>query len=258
MTHVSINSIGSKFILTDSSGEPITPTMYSSVRTARQAATKLKHTYTSDTPKAKSSASKAEVSNDKVDELWGYPLDTLNALRDKGMIPVKAAPKVISKRNGKLKLDWSAGDHLCAHIFDKNGDTVPFGRLVGVLKRANYKNLTDAERDAKSEKQAKYRAKTVKIAESKTAKRKQVSVPAIVPTPMAPIVSDLSDADRQLQNAICKVNGFPRFRECQHAASHPDHSRHGEALIVMTILAATMESAKPNRSQLEKPFAKFG
>ena len=260
MAHVSFQTIGTKFIMTGADGNPINNTMYSSMRTARQAATKLGHTYTSDTPKVEAPAPKPKA---KVSEAMQADLDSAQVLKVRDLALAAAGYKSGMSSDEVKDCDWKAA----TKVAQENGFQSYYSLKATAKKVRNgiwFKNQTpekQAELRAKSEARKSNKVeRRAKIAKPKAAKRKQVPAPVIVPTPepMAPIASDLSEAERQLQNAICKVNGFPRFRECQYAASHPDHSRHGEALIVMAILAATMKAAKPNRSQLEKPFAKFG
>jgi len=292
METVSIKPFGSSFIITrpgEDTPHPEFTKLYNEERGAKQAVSKHKSknfTYkNTPAPKAEPAKAKAKAPAPKahtVTEVFGHPLDTLNALREKGMILVRAAPKVVGKRDLdsakkrakenpeketeimaglKRKPDWSAGDQVCAHISDDDGKTVTFGRLLSLLKSVNYKNLTDAEREAKREQQAEYKAKR----EARVVKREAVKaereakVEAVKAEHPAPAKPELSESERQLRNSVCKVNGFPRWRELQHAAAKPEHPRHDEAIAVMGIVAATMEAATaPNRAQLDKPYAKFG
>lgn len=245
MTHVSINTIGSKFILAGPDGEPITSTMYSSMRTARQAATKLGHTYTSDTPKVEAPAPKPKA---KVSEAMQADLDGAQVLKVRDLALAAAGYNSGMSSDEVKGCNWKAANK----VAQENGFQSYYS-LKAVAKKVRngiwFNNQTP-------EKQAELRAKS-ETRKAKKAERKQAKV-IKAKAPKAPkVADDLSDAERQLRNAVCRANGFPRFRELQHAAAHPEHPRHTDALTVMGIVASTL-TATANRAQLEKPFAKFG
>lgn len=245
MTHVSINTIGSKFILAGSDGEPITSTMYSSMRTARQAATKLGHTYTSDTPKVEAPAPKPKA---KVSEAMQADLDSAQVLKVRDLALAAAGYKSGMSSDEVKGCNWKAANK----VAQENGFQSYYS-LKAVAKKVRngiwFNNQTP-------EKQAELRAKS-ETRKAKKAERKQAKVIKAKASKTPKVADDLSDAERQLRNAVCRANGFPRFRELQHAAAHPEHPRHTDALTVMGIVASTL-TATANRAQLEKPFAKFG
>ncbi len=246
MAHVSINTFGSKFVIADSSGEPVTPTMYSSMRTARQAATKLGHTYTSDTPKAEAPAPKSKA---KVSEAMQAELDAAEVLKFRDEALAAAGYSKGMDKDDLESLDWDAADAVAIKHGFKN-----YYSLKRVARKVRngiwFNNQTP-------EKQAELKAKS-ETRKAKKVERKAKAAKPKAKTAKAPVIKDdLSEAERQLRNAVCRANGFPRFRELQHAASHPEHPRHTDALTVMGIVASTL-TATANRAQLEKPFAKFG
>jgi len=247
MAHVSINTFGSKFVIADASGEPVTPTMYSSMRTARQAATKLGHTYTSDTPKAEAPAPKSKA---KVSEAMQAELDAAEVLKFRDEALAAAGYSKGMDKDALADLDWDAADAVAI----KHGFANYFALKAVARKVRNgiwFNNQTP-------EKQAELKAKS-ETRKAKKVERKQAKVAkARKPAPKAPVISDeLSEAERQLRNAVCRANGFPRFRELQHAAAHPEHPRHTDALTVMGIVASTL-TATASRKMTEQPFAKFG
>ena len=247
MANVSINAFGSKFIITGTDGEPINNTMYSSMRTARQAATKLGHTYDSTpAPKAEAPAPKPKA---KVSEKMQAELDGADVLKYRDEALAAAGFSKGMDKDALASLDWDAADAVAMKHGFKN-----YYALKAVARKVRagiwFKNQTP-------EKQAEVKAKA-EARKAKKVERKQAKVAKAAKPKAAPVIKDdLTEAERQLRNAVCRANGFPRFRELQHAASSPNHPRHDDAVTVMGIVASTM-TATANRAQLEKPFAKFG